>query len=127
MAVLAVSGSASSPFDQQNGATNGGSHSSLATGSITPSENGELIVIAGAAGVYQPASLTTPYGILAQVIISGGQHYAVFLAFTIQGSAAATNPTITYSASSGSAAAAIASFKAAPAVSSGGGSFVFVG
>jgi len=110
--VAAFSGAqVASPFDQQNTNFNSGS-TTIATGSITPSQSGELIV----AGVASGAENTTPSidsGFTLVDSVAGDGHDLVGLAYLAQGAAAAINPTWTLE--SGDNQAAIASFKAAGA------------
>lgn len=100
-----------SPFDVQNGA-NGGA-TSLATGSVTPSENDE-VVVAGIALDSAPSSLTINSGFSTPSVayFAGGSAYGVGSAYIIQTTAGATNPTWSWTGSSGQAAA-IATFKVA--------------
>lgn len=127
---------ASSPFDQENGASLAGSGTTLSCGSITPSVNGELII----AGFSSGASSAT----LGQVAIDprvtsvmagattidtvGGVSYMCSVAFGIQGTAAAINPqwVLTGTGINANATAVIASFKPSATVS-GGGAFAFAG
>lgn len=112
----AFSGAAASPFDQESGATTGGA-TSLAPGSVTPSEAGCLCVT----GVTSDGStLTVPTGYTGGVAnYSVGVHMGGGGAYLIQGAAAATNPAWAAAASAGMAAA-LATFKAA--AGGGGGS-----
>lgn len=108
--VVAVSGAHSSPFDQQNGngATSG---TSLQPGSITPSENGCLVVTGLDCGVGVSISINGGFtadtiGYVGAVNIGGG------IARLIQTTAAAVNPTWSWTDTAESAAS-IASFKSA--------------
>jgi len=110
LSVLAFSGVATaSPFDVQNGAIFN-TVTSIATGSVTPSLNNEVVVTglgAGAtAGSYTADSGMTNVGYIPTV---GGQGYGTGIAYKIQTTAAAINPT--WSGPSGSGTVAIASFK----------------
>lgn len=119
VSALAFSGAkTASPFDQQNGATGGST--SLATGSVTPSEDGELVV-AGIALDSAPSSLTIDSGFSTPAVVYflGGSSYGVGSAYKIQTTAAAVNPTWSWTGSSGQAAA-IATFK----VAAGGASVI---
>ncbi len=110
--VIAVSGSASSPLDAQNGVAGSGG-STVQPGSITPAQNGELIVdvvqgfIASTGNPSTPTSFTligaTPY--------SAGNSYAAAAYYYIQTTAAAINPTTTFSNSEVQSQASISSFK----------------
>jgi hypothetical protein len=81
-----------SPFDQENGQWGGGQDNSNARpGSITPSENNELI-IAGF-GLAGPETLTIGggYSITDQLAYSGGVNYGGAMAYLVQTTATATN------------------------------------
>lgn len=115
--VAAFSGAhLTAPFDQQNGATTAGA-TSLATGSITPSENNELI-IAGISNVSAARSIDAGFTIANQVNYAAGFHYGGAIAYLIQTTAGAVNPSWSWTGS-GEAAAVIASFKV-PAAGGGG-------
>ncbi len=116
--VAAFSGvKTASAFDVQNGATGGGV-SNLQPGSITPSEDNELL-ITGYAGISgTPLSIDLSFTISDQVAYSGGNNMLGALAYLIQTSAAAKNPTWTSAPDFN--AAAIASFKAGAAPASSG-------
>lgn len=116
-AVTAWSGAAASPFDQEN--TNG-SGVPYTTGSITPSEDNELLIaaIAWENGATDTASINGGFAISDQSPYVPGTSDGAAQANLIQTSAAAANPTWTL-ATSDTAARAIASFKAA---ASGGSS-----
>lgn len=110
---------ASAGFDQENGATNLIS-SSIATGSITPTENNELVI----AGVtwfdnLATASINESMTIAGQTDNSPGNHMGGGIAYKIQTTATAINPTWTTTAGNNHAAA-IASFKEAAAGGGGG-------
>lgn len=106
-----------SPLDQQNGAR-AASGTTLAAGSVTPSQNGELVI---AAMSEQPVGATltidSGYSIVLQETAQSGNSFGAALAWKLQTTAAATNPTWTCSSSAGTLAASIATFK----VVSGGG------
>lgn len=138
MQVLAFTGVlAASPFDVQNGAVGGTSSSTLQPGSITPSVDGELVLVGMASGAtfsglgnvqidYQISSIyTNGQG----VMTVAGTNYGTFVAWAVQHTAAATNPTFTLnngSATNSKMTANIASFKAAAAASGGsGGAWAF--
>lgn len=110
LSVLAFSGVATaSPFDVENGATFT-TVTSIATGSITPSVNNEVVVTGLAPGTtsgsYTADSGMTNIGYIPTI---GGQGYGTAIAYKIQTTAAAINPT--WSGPSGSGSVAIASFK----------------
>lgn len=111
LSVLAFSGViTSSPFDVQNGAGAAAS-SSLATGSITPNQANEVIIT----GLAVDGSTTSDYivnsGFIASTYIPvvAGQCFGSGIAYKIQTTATAVNPT--WSGTSGGLAVAIASFK----------------
>lgn len=116
--VLAFSGAHATPFDVENGGT--GTGSTKQPGSITPAEGNEL-VIAGlghennSGGAVSIDGSYTAY----TVAYSVGNCEGGGIAYWIQGSATATNPTwnITNSAA---IAAAIAAFKSAAGGGGGG-------
>jgi hypothetical protein len=121
--VLLFSGvlTASDPSDGENGATPT-SATSWQPGSITPSQNGDLIVT-GLCHV-----TTDTYSINSSFIIPsggqntyiGGQRHGNATAYLIQGTAAAVNPTWSWTTSD-DPAIAIAAFKAAAGGGGGGG------
>lgn len=117
IAVVAVSGAAASPFDLENGATSSVDATSVQPGSITPSEDGCLVVTGvstnGTSHSIDSGYTTQAQNYQASVRMGGG------LAFLIQSTAAATNPTWSWTTAS-DRAATIASFKPA----SEGGSIV---
>jgi hypothetical protein len=112
--VTAWSGAHTSPFDVENGATTN-SGTSLATGSITPSENDEL-VIAGISNDTAASARTIGSGftITDDITYVAGQHKPSTQAYLIQTTAAAVNPTWSWTTSD-RGAACIASFKIAAA------------
>lgn len=114
----------SSPFDQQNGSA------TSATGSITPSQDGELIIVgassdnsSAAQGPITAINATTPIAPCDVVLLVAGQHYTAISAWGIQGTAIAVNTTVSLS---GDPATAIASFKcSSPAAGGTGGTWAF--
>jgi len=117
LGALAVSGAVTNPFDQQNGATNAATVS-LATGSITPSESSELIIGGWLVGGTNSAhSVGGGFTIGTNNDFNGtnGVRYGGTLAYLIQTTATAANPTLSWTGSV-PAAARIASFKDTPAV-----------
>lgn len=116
MFMLAFSGALqTSPLDQQNGANS--FNTSLACWSITPVENNELII-----SVYWINSSGIPISVnewMTEVYeddFDSGVAYGGAIAYKIQTASAAINPTWTRTNSNGQAAT-VASFKAAPVVS----------
>lgn len=114
--VGAFSGAAAStPFDQQNGATATGT--SLATGSVTPSEDNELVIAGLNFAAVNTISVNGGFTISDQINYSASVRFGSAMAYLIQTSLAAANPSFSWSTST-AAAAGIATFKAA----AGGGS-----
>jgi lysophospholipase L1-like esterase len=122
---LAFSGSdTTAPADQENGATSA-SGTTLATGSVTPGQDNEL-VLAGFTFASTGTPITAPSG-YTDVGGSdfGGNHFGSWVAYKIQTTATATNPSFTKSGGASDLAAVVATFKAA-----GGGaatSYTFTG
>jgi len=109
-AVLAFSGTdTTSNVDQENGA---GGSSPLAPGSITPTADNEVIV--AAIGGHQ-SSVSIDSGFTLTINGANAANYGVALAYKVQTTAAAVNPTFTASGTGTGMAATIASFKAAAA------------
>ena len=102
-----------SPTDQQNGGT-ATSSTTVTPGSITPSENNCLVVSASGSNTAAASLSSIDGGFSTRAGIAGaaGSYYGVSVSDLIQTSAAAANPTHTWSASGG-LTAIIASFKAA--------------
>lgn len=115
LTVMAFSGIASSPFDQENGGSTGGNTASQATGNITPGQNNELIVFGLAYGTtVSPVSVTGSAAIAAQCPTVGGQHFGNAGGYALQGTAASVGFSLALlSGSISDTAAAIASFKTA--------------
>jgi len=111
--VLAFSGSAASPLDQQNGVGATSGITTVQPGSITPGQNNELIVTLlgiAAPGAVSAGSINQGFTILGSQTFSGGNHYGGAIAYLMQSTAAAVNPTWTATGSA-SLLASIASFK----------------
>lgn len=105
------------PFDQENGST--GTGTTRQPGSVTPSEANELVVSGIALG--SPAvTPTINSGFSATNVLDSGAAYGGGLAYLIQTTATATNPTWSWSGSANTTGAN-ATFKAAP---SNGGFFL---
>jgi hypothetical protein len=99
-----------SPFDQQNGA--GASSTTLATGSVTPSENNELVVThLSFSGAGLPTSINGGFTETNDVEFGSGNNYGSTMAYLVQTTATAANPTWTRTNSS-PMSARIATFKA---------------
>lgn len=113
--VFAVSGSAANPLDQVNGAVLTTSGTSLQTGSITPSQNGELVIAALAMGDNSSAyTVNGGFTISDSVNWAYGSGEGSALGYLEQGTAAAVNPTFSWTGYS-IGVAMIASFKGAGA------------
>lgn len=119
---VAYSGADTSPFDQENGTATGSLVSSLATGSITPSVNDELVLAAMAAGK-SATTLAIDSSMSVDTFFNpvSGVSYGGAIASLVQTTAAAINPTWSWGGTTSEAAVSIASFKAA-----GGGGGLFV-
>lgn len=117
LAVVAFSGAkATSVTDQSNGATTGAA-TALATGSITPSEDNELIVSALCFNAVNTIAIDSGMTISNQVNYVSGVNFGIMCAYKIQTTAAAINPSASWGTST-QAEISIASFKAEPAASS---------
>lgn len=126
LATAGFSGSAASPFDQENGAT-GSATNSIATGSVTPGQDNELVIAAVSIDGTQGSDLAINGGFtLAEFLnYNGASGFAgCGLAYLIQTTATAANPTWSWT-NNVTAAASIATFKSA-AAGGGAGSFVLV-
>lgn len=112
MCVQAWSGAAASPFDQENGAATGAA-TSLATGSLTPSEN-NCLVVSGVCegGADSDATVDSSMTRSDLVVWVSAQHVLSAMSYIVQTTAAAINPTWSW-ASTISAGVGIATFKAA--------------
>jgi hypothetical protein len=116
IAVAAFSGSVASPFDTGNDAGAGSASSATQQpGSITPSESDELVICSMTTFLTGGAVPSIDGGFTATAALNsvGGQGVGVGLAYLIQTSAAAANPTWTLNAAS-TIVASIASFKDTP-------------
>lgn len=111
--VAAFSGVAtSSPFDQQTGATSS-SASALSTGSVTPTENNELVIFAaGKGGNTTTVDATSVGSMIGNYAGITAVTYAQGMGYEIQTTATARNPSLSGTGTS-VMAARIATFKAA--------------
>lgn len=113
--VAAFSGvKTSSSFDVENGTANASS-STIATGSVTPSEDNELVITGFCFGNTGTASIDNGFTITGQKQYNSSVNMGGALAYKIQTTAAAVNPTWTISGSPFQLATGIATFKAAAA------------
>lgn len=115
VAALACSGTdTTANVDQQNGTdgAQGQTYSTFQPGSVTPSVNNEVVVT----GLASDTTYTIDggYTITDQFPVAGGAAYGVAIAYLVQTTATATNPTWTISTASATTAS-IATFKAAAA------------
>lgn len=120
ISVAAFSGSASSPFDQENGAFGTSGNTSRTTGSVTlssPTQDNQLLVMG--LGFFAPngGSASIDIGtVLQSASIIGGSSYGNAIAYEIQTTATTRNPSFSWpSATTGAPAARIATFSAAAA------------
>ncbi len=125
LCAIAVSGGKqTTPFDQENGAVSSSFQASLATGSITPTEDNELVVTAAGWSTGRTWTQPTGYTYAGTANVDyqnygSGTNFGTVLAYQIQTTAAATNPTWTPNASS-LMDAVVASFKIAPVATANG-------
>jgi len=122
LCVMGFSGGAtSSSLDQQNGTTDASSPRNA--GSITPGEDNELVVM-GIGGATGPGvsdySIDGGFTIAGGFDLVGGTSYGAAIAYLIQTTATAANPSWTTPSNSSGQAAIIASFKAAAGGGGGG-------
>lgn len=102
-----------SPLDVENGAS--GFASTLQPGSVTPSENNELLISClGINSSGTPISINSSFNKTDELNFVGGTNYGGALAYKIQTTASAENPTWTRTNTNGMAAS-IHAFKAATA------------
>lgn len=106
--VAAFSGAQSSPVDQQSGNTGS---TPISTGSITPSQNDELIISAVGFNATGGATVNESMTETNDIEYASGVNLAGVMAYKIQTTATAINPTWTLASSE--SAAVVASFKAA--------------
>jgi hypothetical protein len=109
--VQAWSGSAVGTVTDQNNAANTAATTSLQPGSITPSQNNSLVVASfgGLNDAGDTQSIGSGFALSDQNTFVGRDHYAGAMAYLVQGSAAAINPTWSW-ANPSWAAAIIADF-----------------
>jgi hypothetical protein len=112
IAVLSFSGAHSSgPFDQQAG-QGVASGTSAQPGSVTPSEDNELLIAALTFEVSNTISVNSGFTIAGQANLIGGVSYGIAAAYKIQTTAGAENPTFSW-ANACPSAANILTFKVA--------------
>jgi hypothetical protein len=110
--VAAFAGVGATPFDQQNGTANGGSGTTLTTGSVTPGTDNQL-VIAALGFTDSGAAIDSGFTIVQQQPNVSSESIGSALAYKVQTTAAAVNPEWSWG-SSATAAAVIATFEKAP-------------
>lgn len=111
--VAAFAGASSSPLDQQDGAGASSGITAVQPGSITPGQSNELIVTflgIAASGNISVSGVNQGFTIAGSETFSAGNNYGGAMAYLIQSTAAAVDPTWIVSGSA-SLLAAIASFK----------------
>lgn len=108
----------STPFDVENGATNA-TGTSRQPGSVTPADNGSLVV-AGMTlnGATSAQSVNSSMTLQEYAAYSSGNSMGALAAYYVQPTAAAINPTFSWTTSVGNSAA-IAVFKPEPAAGLG--------
>lgn len=111
-----VGGKQTSPFDQQAGSAASGT--SLTPGSVTPTESDEIVLSAINVNPASTASADGGFSVIGYVSLVGGVSLGLAVAYLIQTSAAAANPTWSWTGSQTSIAAN-ATFKAAAASAAG--------
>lgn len=122
LAVSSFSGvSTTSPFDVQNGNQTTSIVSSISTGSVTPSEDNELVIIGvGSSATLGPYTANGGFTVVQYNVNSYPTNYGGGLGYLIQTTAAAANPTWTFGGNSAYTVASIATFK-----EPGGGGGIF--
>jgi hypothetical protein len=114
VAVQAWSGAHASPFDTENGATTS-TLASLATGSITPAQNNSLVIAALCAGdlLSTPFTINGGFTETAEVASVPSTVEGLSMAYLVQTTAAAANPTFSWVGGAERASVTIAAFKPA--------------
>jgi len=123
VAFCLFSGVHASPFDNENGVATSSAATTRQPGSITPSEN-NCVVVTAVQTVYDNAGIacsgfTVPSNGSAAAVV--GQGFGIAIAYVIQTSAGAVNPTWSGTGSPDFRSSAIASFKSAAGGGGGGG------
>ena len=99
------------PFDQQNGnSSSSATVSSIQPGSITPTANGELI-LAMDGNLGSGVTIDSGFTIVTSIPFVASVTAGIDLYYLVKTTAAAINPTVSYSTPSNGAAVTIASFK----------------
>lgn len=111
VAVQAWSGANAAPLDVQNGAVNTGAATSIAPGSITPTNNNSLIITAGNSTTGSSGTYAIDSGFtITENQMQGSGHEGLGLAYLKQNTLAAVNPTWSWTGAT-DCAAVIAVFK----------------
>jgi hypothetical protein len=108
--VAAFSGAHATPVDQQNGSTGNGI-TSIQPGSVTPTEDNELVIVGVGLGNGNAAGIDMAGYTVPEEVYYNGNAFTCALAYNIQTSATATNPTWTWTGNE-QGVARIATFKA---------------
>lgn len=119
VAVAAWSGSdLTAPFDQENGATSS-STTTIQPGSVTPTTDGQLVVTLFTETSQRTGqSVDSPFTVSDGAALNPGNTWGIWMAYEIQTTATARNPTWTW-VTAASNTAEIATFKAAAAGGAG--------
>lgn len=121
IAVTAWSGAAASPFDQQNGNSASSGVVSISTGSVTPTQDNELIVAGIAANTVAGNTFSINSSLTIRAQITSTNNISAGIATLVQTTAGAINPTWTAPAPFLDVGVSIATFKAA---ATGGGPLI---
>lgn len=114
LAWASYAGSAASPFGAANSAATGAGATTIQPGSITPSEDNCLVVTCLATDSTLTPTINGGFTIIASQPFVGATNYGIHVAYLIQTTAAAANPTWTL-ASGANVSAQIGWFKAGAA------------
>lgn len=123
LAVIGFTGwAASSAFDGENGAVLVSNALTMQPGSLTPSEDGCVVIAVMGSGGDPSGSTPAGFTYDASTLLAGvgGTNYGIALAWKIQGTAGAENPTFSHTPT-GLGAAVIAAFKSDGIGGGGGG------
>lgn len=102
---------AATPFDQESGATTTAA-TTLAPGSVLPSEDNELVIAALGSIVPGAVSVNSGFTISDQLAYSVGNNFSLAAAYLVQTAAAGVNPQFSWGGTA-NAASVIATFKSA--------------
>lgn len=105
LAILAFSGSSGASVDQQSGLAYGCCAPSIAAGSITPGFNNEVVISAlGLAPTVTGLSINGGFTLVDQVAASSGLNQGIASGYLVQTTAAAANPTWSWTTNGGAVA-----------------------